>query len=230
MNNQKARLLAGASLLTLAGCQTVPEAVVFDMRGEPSFDGLLPLENTMMNRVWAREDLDLRHYTRFMSESAGFSYRPVRGTTRTRTRGTRQEFPLTDAQKERLERVVNEEFERALGNVTVLERTDQKGPDVLIVRGGLMDIVSRIPPDQPGRSDFWLDSVGQATLVLEFIDSMSGTVLIRAIDTRAASSPGVTQRATTPTNLNEARRLAARWADQLATGLNTITQIPVLRD
>jgi hypothetical protein len=92
----------------------------------------------------------------------------------------------------------------------------------LIVVGALDDIVSRVPPQRTGRGDIWISSVGEATLILEIIDSTSGEVLARAVDRRAAqpaSRTGV--RSSTVSSTAEVRRLARRWATQLRNGLDS---------
>ncbi len=214
-------------VLSTGACSSTPRQL--DPSGEPTYDGLLPVTGTTMNRVWAREGLDLRSYTRFMVEGAGLQYRPV-GEPRRTSRKPAREFPLDERQKAVIQNIVDEEFTRALGTVTAMQMVEQPGPDTLIVRGGIIDIVSRVPPERPGRMDYYLDSVGQATFVIEFIDSQTNTVLARGIDTRAAETPGYTYRSNRVTNASEVRRLAAHWANLLAESLNNLNTIPELND
>jgi hypothetical protein len=221
------RVLLATSMLLLGACTTSNPKI--DPTGEPSFDGLTPLTGTVMRQVWAREDLDLREYTKFMTESAGLQFRPVRSTGST-TRSSATEFPLTQAQQQRVREIVTEQFNKALDGVTRMQRVESPGPGVLRVRGAIIDIVSRVPPERPGRSDTYLDSVGQATFVIELIDSETSSVLVRGVDTRSADTPGVTQRANRVTNTAEVRRLASHWARQLADALNNITELPSLND
>lgn len=217
--------IAVASLLSACANTGNPR---IDTSGTPSFDGLLPVTGTRMNQVWARKDLNLSEYTKFMPVGAGLQFRPVSGGGST-TRRTRTQFPLSPQQQERVAAIVSEEFNRALGNVTSMQRVDAPGPDVLLVRGSIIDIVSRVPPERPGRSEVFLDSVGQATFVVELIDSETSTVLVRAADTRAADTPGgASGRSNRVTNTAEVRRLAANWARQLADALNSITTMPAL--
>lgn len=213
------------SVISLGACTTSNPKI--DPSGEPSYDGLLPVTGTIMRQVWAREDVDLRQYTKFMTVNAGLQFRPVRSVARS---STAREFPLTQQQQDTVRRITTEEFNKALDGVTSMERVEQPGPDVLVVRGAIIDIVSRVPPERPGRTDTFLDSVGQATFVIELIDAESRAVLVRGVDTRAADTPGVTQRANRVTNSAEVRRLAAHWARQLADALNNITTIPSLND
>lgn len=222
------RCVALVSVMLMASACTTSNPKI-DPQGERSFDGLPALTGTTMRQVWAREDLDLRQYDKFMTENAGLRFRPVASVNRT-SRSTAREFPLTQQQQETVRRVVEEQFNAALDGVTSMQRVDAPGPGVLKVRGAIIDIVSRVPPERPGRSDVFLDSVGQATFVIELIDSESNAVLVRGVDTRAAETPGVTMRANRVTNTAEVRRLASHWARLLADALNTITTLPTLND
>ena len=94
---------------------------------------------------------------------------------------------------------------------------------MLLVRGTLIDVVSKVPPEGPGRTEYYLDSVGQATFVGEFVDSQSDAVLIRGVDTRAAGSQGPAMASNRVTNTSEVRRLASYWANMLVAGLNELT-------
>ena len=47
------------------------------------------------------------------------------------------------------------------------------GPDVLLIRGSLIDVISKVPQEHGVRSDTFLSEVGQATLVFEIRDSVS---------------------------------------------------------
>ncbi len=60
---------------------------------------------------------------------------------------------------------------------------DEAVPDVLLIRGALLDVVSYVPPDNiSGRGSVFLSSVGEATLVIELRDSITNAILARAID------------------------------------------------
>ena len=57
---------------------------------------------------------------------------------------------------------------------------------VLLVMGGLLDVVSFVPPDPVGGwSEVYLSRVGEATLVLEIRDSITQTTLATAIASAA---------------------------------------------
>ena len=210
-----------------AGCSTTPEPTMA-VTQELSYDGLTPLEDTVMTRVWVREGYSLAGYNKVILEGAGIRYRPV---TETNSRGQRNaaiEFPVSAEQKAELEALITEEFDKALDRLTLPEVTEP-GPDVLLVRGYMLDVVSRIPPDDASSSHYFIDSVGQATFVVELIDSQTSTVLVRALDTRSARTPGYTYRSNSATNRAQVRALIARWADLLVDALNDLTAIDELQ-
>jgi len=130
------------------------------------------------------------------------------------------QFPLTEEQRERLRSVVGEAFKTALAQSQKFEIVDQPGPDTLAIWGGLVDVVSFVPPDAVGRSNIYLSAVGEATLVIEIRDSESNAVLVRIIDRKAAQDPGVALRSTSVTNWSEVQQLARTWATQLREGLD----------
>jgi hypothetical protein len=130
------------------------------------------------------------------------------------------QFPLTPEQKERLRTIVSEAFKTELAQSQKFQMVDQPGPDVLTVWGGLVDVVSNVPPETVGRGNIYLTSVGQATLVLELRDSESNAVLVRVIDRRAAATTGPAMRSTSVTNWSEVQQLAREWATRLRAKLD----------
>jgi len=106
-----------------------------------------------------------------------------------------------------------------LAKSTVFEIVDEPAPDVLLVVGGLLDVVSRVPPETVGRSRIFIDRVGEATLILEVRDSVSNTIIARAVDRRAAESGMEMMESSRPRNRAEVRRLGRRWGGLLRNGL-----------
>ena len=214
-------------LMLSAACSSTPEPAL-STTTELSYDGLTPLEDTIMTRVWVREGYSLAGYRKVILEGAGIRYRPVTETNSKGQRNAAIEFPVSAAQKAELEALITEEFDKALDRLTLPEVTEP-GPDVLLVRGYMLDVVSRIPPDNASSSHYVIDSVGQATFVVELIDSQTSTVLVRALDTRSARTPGYTYRSNSATNRAQVRALIARWADMLVDALNDLTAIDELQ-
>lgn len=207
----------------LTGC-TSNSGVDAALADASTHDGLIPLQNTRAQRAWIRPGFDLSGYTKVMLVGAGIQYRPVAATAgTTAARSDQTAFAMTEKSKRDLEELITEEFDKALQRLTRFEVVEAPGPDVLLVRGAFLDVVSRVPTEGPGRTDYYLDSVGQATFMVELIDSQSEAVLLRAVDTRAAETPGYTYRSTRVTNAAQARRVFARWATMLVDALNELT-------
>jgi hypothetical protein len=72
-------------------------------------------------------------------------------------------------------------------------------------------------------TEVFLSSVGEATLVLELRDSLSGETIYRAADRRPIErTGGQAIHANTVTTWSEVRRWARRWATQIVDGLDSI--------
>lgn len=200
------------SLLLIAGCASAPPAV--DLESSPTFDGLYEVKGGQADEAWARPDVDISQYSKIMLKGVGIEYRPggERGTTWA-ARSSGGPYEVTERQKERLRTIAEEEFLEELGKSEHFSIVDEAGPDVLLVAGKLLDVVSYVPPETAGRTDVYLREVGAATLVLELRDSITGTILVRAVDRRAAENLGMgLQESNRVTNTAEVRRLFAGWA------------------
>jgi hypothetical protein len=211
-------------LLSGVACEQTPPFIAPD--AEVTYDGLHRVSRSRMQNAWAKPDLSLAGYDRILPTPAELQYRAVRGSG---GRG-RDGFPLSDSERERLERLVREEFRRELDRSQHFTITDQPGPTVLVLRSGLLDIVSFAPPAPSGSDKQWIAQIGQATLVLELRDSQSGEVLARTVDRRAAEpSGGELGRNTSVHTAAAVRTVARRWARTLRERLDELheTSLPV---
>ena len=225
------RLLVTCLLLLTSTCCVAQDDNLPDPANpEETFDGLVPVKNSAFKRAWAAPDIDLTTYTKIIPVGAEFEYRAVRGGTGTSySRSNQREFPISDKDKAKLVDVVSEIFDEELAKSKRFEIVSEPGPDVLILLGTLLDIVSLVPPERAGRTEVYLSRVAEATLVLELRDSMSNETLARAAERRAAERPGGSMNmmwSNPVTNWQEVRRLARRWAVTLREGLDSIEGVP----
>jgi hypothetical protein len=224
MNKFRITGLALAASLSLAACETAPPTIQQGPDAELSFDGLHKVDNSVAREAWARPDLDLSPYTKLMLVSSGFEYRQAKNmgrTTAERSRGG--PYYLDEDRRARFEALVGEVFREEMVKIENWEFTTEPGPDVLMVRGALLDIVTFVPDlrTMTGNTDLYVTSVGEATLVLELRDSESGTILARSIDRRAAERMGrQMMNANTVTNAAEVRRLIRFWGQRLRENLD----------
>lgn len=216
---RRANLLVAVSALSFCGLAIAQEDGL-----ETSFDGLKRIEGGAYKLAWADPDVDFSVYNKVIPGGAHFQFRAVKKTSSSQARSSnKSEFWISDADKIKLEETVTEIFREEVAKSKTFEIVSEPGPDTLILRGGLFDIVSQVPPELVGRGEIYLSSVGEATLVIEAIDSLSGEVIYRGVERRAAQQVGgMAIQANTVTTWAEVRRLARRWATRLREGLDSI--------
>ena len=209
---------------TFVGCTASNPTIDTSSEAELSFDGLYPVEGGRMDAAWARADFSVEPYSKIMLQSIGVQYRPDGETRRHTMRSSSQggHFEITAEQKERFRAQMREAFLEELAKGEHFEIVDEAAPDVLLIRVGLLDVASFVPPEPIGMSDIYLSRVGEATIVLELVDSVSDAVLVRALDRRAAEDAagmGFTE-SNRATNQAEVRRLARYWGRTLSESLD----------
>ncbi len=208
--------------VVLAGCSSTGPTIQQGEDAEVSFDGLHKIDHARFASAWADPEIDFSRYSKVIPAGAEFQFRAVKKTTR-RARSSDTEFWISDANREKLVEETTAIFAEELAKSSRFEVTDARGDDVLILRGALHDIVSNVPPDLIGRSEIYLSSVGQVTIIIEAIDSMSNEVIFRAVERRAAQQlGGPAIRSNSVTTWAEVRRLMRRWASTLREGLDSL--------
>ena len=218
------KLLSIALALLLVACAKAP-TIQQGPDAEVTFDGLVRIDNSVFSNAWIDPDVDLSKYNKIMPGGAEFEFRAVKksnSSSMTR-RANESEFWISDENKEKVREIVTEAFREELLQSKHFEFANTRGPDTLIIVGGLHDIVSRVPPDIVGRGEIYLSSVGEATLILEARDSLSNEVIYRAVDRRSGEQAdgNLTMNNTVRTR-SEVRRMAVRWAKRLREGLDSI--------
>jgi hypothetical protein len=194
-------------LALVAACATSTPTLDTSSEAELSFDGLYPIKGGSADAAWMRQGADISKYSKIMLQGVGIEYRPGGESGRLyHARSSADHFEITDQQKAKLVQVM---------------RVDEPGPDVLLIRGGLLDVVSFVPPEPVGRSEIYLSRVGEATLVLEIRDSVSEAVIARAVDRRAAEDSLGFNESNRVNNAAEVRRMAKTWARLLRERLDS---------
>jgi hypothetical protein len=210
-----------SAAMVLASCSTSRTSAP-ELEQNLTYDGLAKVKDAKVSSAWMRPDFTLAGYTKIMLQGAGIEYRPVKPVNRmARSSGT--QFPVTPEQQARLRTIVSDAFRNELAQSKRFQLVEEPGPDVLTIWGGLVDVVSFVPPDPIGRGNIYLSSVGEATLVIEIRDSESNSVLVRVVDRRAADmnqAGGVARQSNSVTNWSEVQQLARSWASRLRTSLD----------
>jgi hypothetical protein len=222
-------LIFAVAALSVA-CTTTPPTIQTGPDAEVSFDGLHKVDNSQADLAWAKPDFDISGYTKIMLVGEGIEYTPAKNRGRTsmeRSRGG--PYFIDDGARARFEALVSEVFLEEMQKIERYEFATEPGPDVLMIRGGLLDVESYVPVDDfssvAGRSSIYISEVGAATLVLELRDSETGAILARSIDRRAAEPVGGTFiESNRVTNAAEVRRLIRFWGTRLREGLDGFGQ------
>jgi len=215
------------SLVLLSACNTAPTYQT-GPNAEVSFDGLARVNNSRIGAAWIRPGIDLSTYDSLMLVGAGIEYRSVkdRGNL-TASRSRADSFPLDARQRADIEATVQEVFAEELGEVEGFRVVQQAGPDTLALTGALIDVVSFVPPQPLGRTDYYLSELGEATLVLELSDSMSGQILARGVDGRRIDSTGIGE-SSRVNNRFELQNELRRWGTIIRNVLETLATTPIL--
>jgi len=218
-------LLAFALLsLSIGGCATKTPTLSSDPNAEITFDGLHEVQYSAADKAWAMPGIDLSGYSKILVQGAGIEYRPG-GVSGRSSIGRSQGGPyeVTEEQKTRFRQVVGETLLEELGKSQKFTLVNEAGADVLLVRVALLDVVSYVPEEAIGRSETFLSTVGEATLVLEIRDSMSEAILVRAVDRDAAEDGSRMTRSSRVTNAAEVKRLVRRWVSTLRERLDSFS-------
>lgn len=229
MKTKIATALAGTALIFVAATVAAAPKLQTGPDAEVSHDGLHRVDKTVMDAAWVKPDLDLTGYTKLILVGAGFSYKAVdnEGKRYVPGRDNDSEFYISEEGRARVEKEMREAFLQALEKLDRYQIVTEPGPGVLMLLGGVYDVVSKVPPvDQcTSRCDVYLSEVGAATLVVELRDSVSEEILVRAVDRRAAETAGMPISANTVTVWPDVRRLASIWGTRIVKALEELNTV-----
>jgi hypothetical protein len=211
-------VVAGISILALTACTQTP-TVQLGPNAEVTFDGLHRVDNTQSQVVYVKPSIDLSQYEKIMLVGLGIQYRDV--DPRNKYKRGADEFSLTEAQKASINEVVRETMIEEIAMSKSFELVSEPGRGVLLVRIGLSDVVSRVPPSRGARNEYYLTNIGEALLVMEYSDFRTNEVLARVAD-RQAIEPDVVTHSNAATNRSELKRLIRKWGKRIRDGIDEL--------
>ena len=193
------------------------EAPPFEM----SDAGLYRRESDVFEQLWVRKQFDVRSYHKVMFAPSFIQYRALARDAQTDATGPKP-APVTTRQKESLQDIVDAAFREELAKSRSFTLTNAPGPDVLTVRGDLLDVVSYVPENAAGKDDqLTVPNVGAAILVLELHDSVTSAIMVRASDHVVAKHD-----ADMATADEAVRATVQAWARLLRERLDAAASIP----
>ena len=144
--------------------------------------------------TWVRPDTDITRYTRLYPWKSVFQFREGGETQGARTtagklRGHDGPYEVNEESRQKFEELVTATFVKELGRSKIFELVDEVGPDTLLVRAAVLDIVSNVPPNYSGTADIYLSAVGEASFLFELIDAETGVVQATVGERRMIQPP-----------------------------------------
>ena len=182
-----------------------------------SYDGLVPVKDAKVDVAQIDPGADFSIFKKVMILDPLVSFRSnwERDQNRSRTRRLRpSDIERIKADTASMFKDVFEEKLAADGGYDIVTSPDY---DVLLLRPAIIDLDITAPETRSaGRNRTYTSSAGAATLYLELFDSVSGQIIGRAADRKAARGMGGHMTwSNSVTNSAEARRIMGRWADTL---------------
>lgn len=207
-----------ALALFVAGAAVAAEAPA-------SWDGLVEVKPKRMDAAFLLPGADFRPYTKLMVDPTQVAFskdwmKSINDQTRDLSRKVTDEDAarILESARANFDDVFREAFTKA-----GYEVVSTPGPDVMRVATGVLNLYLNAPDTMSaGRSRTYTTNAGEATLVIEVRDSMTGALLGRAIDQRETRTSARLQMATSVSNTSDFRMLFRTWAGIATTGLEEL--------
>ena len=199
-----------------------------------NWDGLVRVKAKRMDAAYVAPGADFRAYTKVMLDPALVAFKKdwLRNINDS-SPGVSRDVTQADAEKilakarSGFDEIFIKEFQKA--GVSVVTTP---GPDVLRLSPAVVDLYINAPDTMSaGRSRTYTMDAGEATVLLEARDSVSGALLGRALDRRETQGSGVATITSSVTNIAEFESLFSQWAKIAIKGLGELkAQSPVPED
>lgn len=193
------------------------------------WDGLVRVQSQRFDLAYLAPGADFSGYTKIMLDPTEAAFKPnwLRDYN-TSTRGLSRR--ISDADANHALQEVQSGFNETLTHAYAAagyQVVTEPGPDVLRVRTAVINIAV-VAPDvmTPGRSSSFSEESGQATLVVEVRDSVSGAILGRGVDQRTLGDAGFIQRRTSANNRADFERAFRTWAQNSVDALAALRSTP----
>lgn len=218
--------LAIAALLATSGAVLAAET-------PESWDGLVEVKAKRMDAAFLMPGADFRPYTKLIVDPTQAAFKKdwlksVNANRRVSDRVTQEQAEkILAAARSNFDDVFVEAFKNAGYQIVAAP-----GPDVLRVSTAVINLYVNAPDTMSaGRSYSFTMEAGEATLVIEVRDSMTGALMGRVLDRRETRSTGRLQMTTSVSNQAEFRSLFRQWAGIAVKGLEELkAQSPVPAD
>jgi hypothetical protein len=216
--NYPNRSAFAAVITSLALLLSAPQGT-FAQEQEPpqeTHDGLTLVPNREVALAYVDSEADFSVYDKIMILDCYVAFKKD-WNKRSPTSVVRISATDVERVKTDVAEMFREVFTERLGEDGGYKIVDAVGDDVLLVRPAIVDL-DITAPDNMGaeRSRTYSSSAGAATIYIELYDSVTGDILARAVDRKAARNVGGYMSYTNRvTNRADARRMLGSWAGLL---------------
>ncbi len=189
-----------------------------ELAGE-THDGLTLVPDRKIAVAYVDSEADFSVYDKIMILDCYVAFKKDWEKDHTRSSASLSRISSSDMEKIKADvaELFREVFTEKLGGDGGYEIVEAAGDDVLLVRPAIIDLDITAPDTmQAGRSRTYSSSAGTATIYIELYDSVTGDILARAADRKAARSVGGYMSYTSRvTNRADASRMLGTWAELL---------------
>ena len=193
-----------------------------------AWDNLVRVPSKQFKYVYLLPGADFRAYTKVMLDPTEVAFKKNwQKDYNSTTSGLSRRITDADVEKAVTEggKTATETFARAFvaGGYPVVT---EPGPDVLRVRTSVINLSVSAPDTMSaGRSRTFAREAGSATLVVEAMDSVSGAILGRAVDSRIAGDRSYMMRRNSVTNRSDFSAVVQDWAKDAVKGLSELKRL-----
>jgi hypothetical protein len=198
-----------------------------------SWDGLVQVKPKRMDAAYLLPGADFRPYTRLLIDPTEVAFQK---DWQKRVNSSRQMSDrVSDEQAQEILAAARKNFDEifiAAFKDSGYEIVTTPGPDVLRISTAVLNLYVNAPDTMSaGRTRSFTTEAGEATLVMEVRDSISGALMGRVLDRRETRGTGGVQMTSSVTNTSEFRTLFKQWAGITVKGLEELkAQSPVPMD
>jgi len=210
-------------IAALVFCVTLPITIMAADGTPPevTVDGLHLVKDTKMALVYAKPDVDLSQYNRIYLTEPQIAFR--KDWIKTQNRIPNQRVTNDDMQriKTDLAALFMEVFRQELQNNGGYVLVDGIADDVLIVHPAISDL-DVFAPDTPGTAGTRsaIPSAGTMTLYMELFDSVTGDLIVKAMDNKYDRTRTHIQARNRVRNEAAAKAMLGEWATLLRLALD----------
>jgi len=225
----KTKIALITALTVLVGSFATVQAADDDWPPKVTSDGLNLVEGTKAAAVWIKDGADFSEYHSVMIVDVGVGF--VKNWRRDYNRdeiALSRRVSKSDAEK--IKHRVADEFKAIfkqqlnLAGYIVFDYDFKLADhDILVLRPAIMDLEVTAPDVQSAsRGRTFTASAGAMTLYMEFLDSVTSSILGRVVDRQNARDNGVIMISNRVTNKVAADRLFKKWADLLIVKMDAV--------